>query len=439
MIKELYKSKFKLSISPSTPKVIKELRRTIELRDDNPDALNTALLGVHRAYFYPGDQNILWDHFGIDKNDFERESHQLKTIHKERNVSSDPFNLFCTWVIHSLKNSSLNTKVKFETMHDVAKLMHYKFFTSLVGKYFQFKVSPEIMQYTVDNLSKKYALKDRDTDTWAKLIDKHAEVLVDGSGIHEKTIKDYKDDEKILYMITDINTRLNSTIKAIAIEFYENVESNKKLGSYSMTGENASGEQTMKDISNTLDTSVVNLNALTLTTSKFINRNHVEMVSKLVKVRADVIRDMLISYTDLATKQHRNGEGLSEVIKHSDLKTTKSFLTYGDNIVSNTRGSDAIDVTFYSGYALFNRNVAMTCFNNAINSGVNINSKLGMLQNTINTFRNSRIVDQDVIDLKASARWHVEKLSKVNRNQTVVSLGLALVLYLLITVMDIHN
>ena len=411
-LKELYNAQFKLQITSANCDALAKLCRMIELRKDNPDAFNTSLLGVHRGYFYPVDQKYVFDLFGLDAHEFETKSHQLKTVHKERNVSSDPFNLLCTWIAHSIKNSkNINIKEKSETITTIMKLLLYKFFTSQVGKYFPYVVNKEIMQYTIDKLSMRYEIRQRDTHSWKLVIEKKAELIGSGESLHEPTLVKYTKDEDVLYWITDMNTRLNSTIKSIATEFYENVESNKKLGSYSISTTGHEGEAKLKDIEGSLGVTITNTQAIVLTASKFINRDYVKLVSKLIKLREDTIRDVLMGFNELAIKQHRGGEMDKEVV---DKKTNEVFL---------------------EGYRLFVSKVIQKTFNHAVHSDVDVRNKLAVLQHTMNIYRNSRINDDDLLNIKSSALLHVTNLSHIKRSQSQISMGLGLIIYLLLTAM----
>ena len=381
----------------------------IELRDDMPEVLNTAMLGVHKGYFYPADQEYIFDLFDIDMDDFRKDSHSADAVHAERNVSSNPYNLFVVWLLHSAKKSSLTTSTKYEAMLTLMKLLHYKFFTSLINQFFRYEVNSDIMQYTIDNLSKKYSIVNEGTHTWKLLIEYRSDNVINGNSIHEKTIKNFKPDEGgVLYLITDIQTRLRDTIKHIASEFYANVEQERKLKSYSILGETDEGGVELRNIEETLRTTIVNTSTAMLSVDKFLDRELIHLDCKFVKgIREDVLSKLLLGLSNLATEQYHNG------------KT--------NDVVENHKG-----FTYLRGSSTLVSWIIQKTYRRCVNDKVDIKNRLAVLSHAKNVYTNSRINDPELLSIKQSTMLYIEKLTTLKKDQHKTSARLALIIYILL-------
>lgn len=409
MLHEIYNKNYKVTFTPAITKALVKHCNMIELRDDMPEVLNTALLGVRKGYFYPADQQYLFDLFDVDMDDFRRDSHSADAVHAERNVSSNPYNLFVVWLVHLAKKSNLSTSAKYETMFTLMKLLHYKFFTSLVNQFFRYEVNQDTMQYTIDNLSKKYSIANKGTHTWKLLIEHRCESLISGDSIHEKTLKTFKPDEGgVLYLITDVQTRLRDTIKHIASEFYNNVEQERKLSTYSVLGETDDGQIELKNIEETLRTTIVNTSTAVLTVDKLLDRELIHLDCKFVKgIREDVLRKILLGLSNMATEQYH---------KHKN-----------DEIIENHKG-----FTYLKGTTAFITWIIQKTYRRCVNDKVDIKNRLAVLNHAKNVYTNSRVNDPELLSIKHTAMLYIEQLSTLKKDQHKTSARLALIIYILL-------
>ena len=127
-------------IDKPTLQSLDRFRATYEVRDQNPLAFNTPMLGVTRAYWYPRDTDAVFDMFRIDKTDFIARIKQCPRVDKKFNVTSNEFNILVMYLIYRLHDksviSSVTQTLATQGVANLLKLLHYKFFCGKVAAQF---------------------------------------------------------------------------------------------------------------------------------------------------------------------------------------------------------------------------------------------------------------------------------------------------------------
>ena len=403
---------FKVKFTSRTVKTISKFKTMIELRDDMPEVLNTPMLGIKKGYFYPSDQEYLFEIFDMRYGEFEKMCKAHDSINSQWNVSSDPYNLFTVWLVYLAEKSSLSVREKFEVKTDLLCLLQYKFFTSLTNQFFKHNVNPDIMEYTINTLSKKYDIVNEETNTWKLLIAKRSEYYVSNDSIHFNTIKTFLPDDKVIYIIIDIQNRLRDTIKNIAREFYDNVEQDKALRKYSILAETDEGVE-FKSVENRLHSSYVVVNSTILTVDKLINPELINLTCDFVgTIQQDTFRVILTKFSELATRQYHDG---------TSRKTRK---------LSN-------DMVKLEGISVFVEWVIQKTYRRAIHNDIDIKDHLLILKHARNIYTNSRVNDPEILSIKSSALGLVDKTTDLKKEQHKSSARLALIIYILLLSMTL--
>ena len=406
-LKEICLRHFPIDITRPTVLDIINYVRAFELRDEHPQALNTSTLGVHLAHFYNRDQIHIFDTFGVDKQEFAREIHKASAVNTNFKVQSDPYNIFSIWVIHNLiKDKKLTNTMRQEAIMAVGKLLTYKFFTSLVHHRFPHRVNEEIMQYTIDNLSGKYSIKKKETSTWKLLIEDRVSTLLTNNSIHGKTLLHFTPDEKIFYVITDIQSRIRDNINNITREYHINKEHGAKVSSYGMV-DTIDGEKKIRNIIDSFDNTIVKMSSIILNTAKFIDSDLIKITVKLNNnLREDMFRGLLLAFSNLALSQYRS---------HKDDQVKKVG-----------------DMEILIGYRILVSHIIQKTYRKCILRGVDLQSKLKVLESVRNIYSNSRINDPHILQIKESVSYIIDNNTHIKREQTKTALKLGFVTYIIL-------
>lgn len=407
-LKDICISEFPLHITKRTTDELFKYVTIFELRNDHPLVFNTDMLGVHLGHFLPSDQIKIFEIFEIDYDEFAREIAKCTTIDKKFRVQRHPFNLFAMWAVYSMLNSKdLPARQVSTGVMSMGKLLVYRFFTSLINHNFPYKVNEEIMRFTIDNLNGKYTIKQPETNTWKKLIEKRVELLLlDNRSIHKTTLKHFTPDDKIGYIITDLQSRIRDNVKNITREFMANKDHGDKVSSYGLVDE-INGEKLVRNIIDSFTSVTERVTRDILNVNKLLDTELIKLVVKLnTNLREDMFRDILTRFSNMALMQYK---------KHTsdEIKTTPS----GEIFV---------------GYKILIENIIQKTYRRCLLRGLDIKSKIKILEATKNIYSNSRITDDDILKVKLSVDYFVDTHSKTNRDQTKTALKLGFILYIIL-------
>lgn len=407
-LKQLCVQRFNIDITRRMIEQLVKVCTMYEVRDDHVEALNSPMLGVNKIHFFDKDQRAVFDVFNISKEDFAKIVAQ-SGLNKEFKVSSDVYNLFTVYMAHCIVKSNLPNAMKDEGCFVLWKLLQYKFFSSLVGHMLPYKPNPDVMQATLDSLSAKFDIVNKETNTWKLIMEARARELCDKTNIHWHSVSNFAPDQKIVYVLSDIQTRLRTKIKLVVIEYYKTLEQGKKIGSTSMTTDDLEGEKIVKELAGSLDNMIAVISNKALNANQFIRNDIIKIVSKLVaNIRPDMMRSLLMLFSNTAVIQYQ---------KHKQ---------------------DEIDKTgrYLVGYHILITEIVQRSYRMCIIDKVNMKSRLAILEKVRNTFRSSRIADQYILRIKDSVEYFVDNSKISNRDSTKASLKIAFILYIILLTFD---
>lgn len=406
-LKELLLEKYEININRSHFSRIRAHVTNWELRDTHPEALNTPMLGLSKIHFLTKDTMALFDIFDIEKSAFEKVAWSADAVDTSRRVTSDAYNLLTIWLVYLTEHSSLSRPQKDELQFNLLKLMHYRFFTSIINHNFPHRPDPDVMEYTINELSNKFDIKQKKTSTWKLVMEARSKDVLDRKSIHFKTLRTFAPDDRILYVISDVQTRMRVKLGTIIKKFYKNKEAGNKMGTYGIVDE-IEGEKVIKNIVASFDQMIETISNDVLNSNKFIDLASIDLAVNLTgNIRSDMFRSLLIKFSGMAVDQHR--------------KKTQDKVT-GKN-----------DHRILIGYRALISSIIQKTYRECIfDKSINMKSKLEILQKTRNIYRSSRISNEDILVIKNTVSEFVDKYSNSNRESTNASLRIAFITYIML-------
>lgn len=402
-------SKFVFKIDNKLVNDILRWRRVYEVQ--YPSALNTPLLGVDFARFFPRNTQALFDILKINREEFKRAIKQ-SSIDESFRVASDEFNLLVVWAAHCFTESTaISRSMKDNVIQTLFFMLMVKFFTSVVAHFFPYTATRAIMEATIDNLTDKFDIKHSETNTWKLAIDKRAELMADTSSanIHYDTLRTFMPDKKVTYIITDLQTRIRSKVRAIAELYYKAVKEGAAVVDSTLTGEDKDGEKTIKELQNSYDAMIESICNKVLNAQQFIRQDYIKVCCALcANVKPDMVRIVLMQFSALATAQYRKGKG-------DDMDKTGKL--------------------FY-GYHILITNLIQRTYRACIVDKIPL-KRLYILKKAMNLYRSSRVNDPIVMKVKDSISKFIIDTRVSSREATNSSLKIALILYLILMSFDI--
>lgn len=204
----------------------------VNKNQDHVKFFSSPLLGVYPAR-WTDEEHAIWmdDILDVDEIGLRQDIHALPTVNKSFNVTSSVINQSFIYIIYRLYNSSLNTKLIDQTVRSVIHLIHYKFITSIMARYFKYPADKSIAEATYNALTRKSDIKV--TRSWGALVKLRGENYTARNSIHLNTFKTMRNDAKVLFAISDIQTRIRKLIKTQTALFYQIKDSEGKVVSVS--------------------------------------------------------------------------------------------------------------------------------------------------------------------------------------------------------------
>ena len=378
-------------------------------------SFNTNTLGVYKGYFSPTDYNILFDIFNIDLDEFRTlvlntdRIHEIKKTLKnsDNTVFSDPYNVLSIWLCYCTNKSSLPEKIKYQFKFTLLKLLYYKFFTSNINHMFQYNANQQLMEQTINSLSYKFDIKNPKTPTWKLVIEDKVNELLSLKGLHVNAFKTFTDDKAVIYVITDIATRLKVKLRVIVSEFYKVKEQQKHMKNSKLVGE-IDGEKVLKSLASTFDILIKNVSSDVLNINEFINYDYIQIVCGLTKnISHTLLRNLLTTFSDIAIRQYKAQKQNTIIDKNN--------------------------VLLYEGYnALVSHIIQKTYRLCAMNRSVDIKSKISILKKTSDLYRSSRISDPSISAIKNSINKIIDDNMPVKREATLSALKIGFIQYIII-------
>jgi hypothetical protein len=396
-------SELGIVITRDTLQRLKVLVHRFETRREHGRALNTPLLGVTPISFQPEDADAFYALFNIRKErqitDLLRE---VTAVDMSRKVSSNPFNHLAIWVIHLSKSLLKNTRDQDEFAFYVAKYLHYRFFTSIVGQHLPHGANENVMQYTIDHLSSKFSSVQK--GTWRNVIEARAADLTGKNSIHRGTLERGGPDLDMIYVITDAQSRMRDLIKNVTGPYYENYERRNAIDTFSSVGE-IDGEKII--ISKTSSHEAMISGAVS------------EIMNVRELIEPDIINSLCNSFKVVTPKAF---QALLQSVSSLAVTQRKKQLTDKDTYVE--------DGVTYVGVTSLVRDIVQSAYRYCVTNNFPLNDRVLVYSKVKSAYSASRTNDKYIISVKNRAGILVDALTTSTHSATKASLRIAFIMYI---------
>ena len=263
--------------------------------DMNIDKLST-IGPTKRILFTDVDRDHVYNLIGLNKQMITKAVSETTYI-KNNTIPADPFNIIMTLIIRFFK---INKKEK--EMNAAIIYMTLSMYPSIHFKYFRFEPNEQIMEYTINNLSNRFKLRQNNNlfitlvDTTVKSDTHYSQELIRGN---DKDIADY---------ILSYKTRLNGIMKNISEEFYKA----HKEGKYFNYEEDVDSEDNFQVADN--NSYLISRISDAVTMNLSVNGPNEKIVILSAKLGNVSINELRNTVHSICTKKETNND-IKEVVK----------------------------------------------------------------------------------------------------------------------------
>ena len=253
----------------------------ITKNQDHMEFFGGNLTGVQTVRFTPSDMvKFFLDVLEIDEDEVRDGLYELPIIFKERKVASDAFNNVCMYVIHLfLEDSKVPDNVKMQGAKACSLILLYRYLTSQLYNGFKYPADPQVAVATYASLNNKFILKQ--LGSWNAVLEARTEDLILPGRLHYEVLKQYYDDKKISYAITDSQGRVRDIFKNIYSKFMIVHERGQRTKS-SSNSFNFEGEEFLKDKTKGLVAYINYINSIIEDKNGFIKQEIVDVITDVV-------------------------------------------------------------------------------------------------------------------------------------------------------------
>lgn len=291
------------------PKNIKALKEAVAVYLDANMAKLSSAGPTYRTLFAEEDKRVLFVNTATSPELVNRVLPMSSYIKKHwRNIVM-PFNVVCALTITYAKRTNNVELAQYMLMYLVLSM-----YPSLHAKYFKYGVNPQIMDYTINNMSKKFKIKNLGT-IWNTLLDT---AMVCDKTYTKNIIR--ANDKDITDYIESLKTRLNALLKKIKSEFTKNYNDKNLMG---IEKDNEDSENFSRAESNSY---IIERLANSIALKLSINGPDMKIVQICANLNAVAVNDMRSAVNNLISDKE-NAREIRKVI--SDILSI--YLSFDSN------------------------------------------------------------------------------------------------------------
>ena len=191
---------------------VKKLIRAIKKYADSHSDILLSVDMSKRLIFSDSDKNVIYDVTGINPSMVAKAVKESPIIKSTWRIATNPFYISCLLAARFFKLHKKQAECD-----AVIVYMSYVLYTSSHKGSFKYAPNKQIMDYTMNNLSNRYLIKQVGT---IQAMIEHT-VLNAINGRYDKDLEDCSD-TFIKDILSALETRISSVIKYIASEYYKN-------------------------------------------------------------------------------------------------------------------------------------------------------------------------------------------------------------------------
>lgn len=407
-LKQLF-SRFPIVADRKLAEQIIRWKLLYETRDEHPETLNTPLLGVTRIGFFPKDSQELFDMAGVDRRQFKLAITQ-STIDPNFHVASDDFNLLTLWLIHNFFiSTTIGNDLRNLAIKALFFMLQVKFFSSLMHHYLPYPADQATMELTINSLSDKFDIRQKETSTWKLMMEVKAAELTQPNSLHWQSLHLFGPDKAIIYVLSNIQTGLRNKVKPIMMIYFDNKKKGKAVVSSELTSTDVNGQMIIKELTNSYAGMISSLCNRALNAQQFLKADYISLMHRMIRnCTPDKFRNLLMQFSTMATVQYQK--------KQMDAMSK--------------------DGKLFVGYHILISNLIQTTYRRCIMEKVNLNSRYKILEKAMEIYRSSRINDPLIMQVRDSIQTFVEGCKISQREATNSSLRIGFATYIIFLSFD---
>lgn len=305
----------------------------LNANEDHVNFYGGNLTGVHVLRFTTKNRMTMCeDILGIDDLAIRDSVRALPHIGDTWVRGTDGLNLALIYLVHLLHNDTkLPAKLRYQMQVDCLLILQYKFLSSIITAYFHHPVNLSVALAVYQNLNGKFAIKRY--ATWQQLLLTRCEAILIREDTHRDTIKTFQPDDKVQYMITDIQGRLKSMILNIYSVTMEIKDSEDRVGVSSAMIE-LDGELTIRDIQRKQNDYLMYIRQVAKDQREFIKMDLVDVLdATITTLPRKLFLDVLANFSKQWVLGDKNAGTLIEEIIFYSFK----YFSENRETISDTR------------------------------------------------------------------------------------------------------
>lgn len=275
-------------------------------RDTNVEWFGSALLGVHTIRFYDTDRDEFFDNVIQVDEDYLNEllnDKKLSDMVMEWNVTGDVLNLTIVYLVHRYLALIDKDKLAYDAIVKLVELLQFKFYSSIYSHFFKRPVDLPAAEATYAQLSMKFDIKQ--VGSWGAHLRNRAEYFVSKESPHYDNIKRFADTPKIIYFISDLNTRTKQTVK----DYYGVLDVVRRDNSRMLVQSamvDINGETILRDRVSAFNTAKQNLLEASMSLSSMYKEELARVVLEIVpKASPNALKAIIVYITSLPYGKER--------------------------------------------------------------------------------------------------------------------------------------
>lgn len=296
----------------NTPATIAMCKRVINYsksiagRTENITYFGGNLLGTDRIRFYSADRDRWFDEvLQIDEAYLQECIHAVPAVDKDWKVAGDAFNLSVVWFVHRVMvDIGPRDKTAYEAMVEALVMLQFKLITSAYTNFFAQPVDEPAAEATYAASSMKFRI--RQLGTWGAVLRHRAESYLARESTHARTLQKFEDDDAVMYVVTDISTRIRKMIKD-QYAILDRVRSGNLRIQTTSNSIEIDGEKIIRDTVNVYSTAKYYLLDVAGNESSFIKNELIDVVLDVMSTASkQALVDVLTAMARTPTGKHRD-------------------------------------------------------------------------------------------------------------------------------------
>lgn len=287
----------------------------INLNEDHVKFFGGNLTGVNFIRFTTSERlRLTEDILEIEEDEIRKQVRALPHIGDTWVRGTDGLNLSLLYLVHLLsENKSLSQKDRYDAQCNALFILQCKFLSSMMAEYFKYPVSEPIALAAYQSLSGKFSIKKY--GSWLELLNNRCKAILITERTHQDTIKNFSPDDKIQYMVTDIQGRLKQMILNIYDVTVQVKEKNQSLSAHSDTVE-LDGDIVLKDLGNIQTDYLHYMRSISDNQREFIKEDLVEIIqNSITTLPKKIFVESLVTFSkNIAIKNSPANQLLEEII-----------------------------------------------------------------------------------------------------------------------------